>query len=235
MSVAKQVKIFSNFMKKSSKDVKTKNEVIKLSNEYERKGEQKNPDINLKLSKENIILKAFDEKEYDTYISNTDFSLNGKNTKYQDIYSTTPTIQATNFVNLGGINLTFLMSKYEWVDFYKDLSNFIKDYMGEDYRVLSEVIQFDEFTPHLQVMGIFRSEISNESLADKDIRTNENIFDEVSRKQFTRYNNKLKGTEEYTDPKNKKEYKLAKEKWIKEHREEIIKNYKPRNKTTDKK
>lgn len=235
MAVARQIKIFSNFKKHSSKESKTRNDLYNLAKEYERIGEQKNPDINLKLSNENVILKHFEVKDYDEIVKNTDYSLNNPNGKYEDIYTTTPTIQATNFVNLGGVNLTFLAKKSDWVDFYKDVSSFIKDYLGDDFNTLCEVIQFDEFTPHLQLMGIFRSEVSNETLAAKDLSADPKLFEEISRKQFTRYNNKLKGTDEYTDPKNKKEYKQAKIKWVEENKAEIIKNYKPRNKKTEKK
>ncbi|MDU4652946.1 MAG: hypothetical protein E6Y25_05910 [Sneathia sanguinegens] len=235
MPVARQIKIFSNFKKHSSKESKTRNDLCNLAKEYERIGEQKNPDINLKLSNENVILKHFEVKDYDEIVKNTDYSLNSPNSKYEDIYTTTPTIQATNFVNLGGVNLTFLAKKDEWVNFYKDVSSFIKNYLGDDFNTLCEVIQFDEFTPHLQLMGIFRSEVSNETLADKDLESDPKLFEEISRKQFTRYNNKLKGTDEYTDPKNKKEYKQAKIKWVEENKAEIIKNYKPRNKKTEKK
>ncbi|VWL89655.1 hypothetical protein OMES3154_01288 [Oceanivirga miroungae] len=235
MAVGKQIKTFSNFKTQSSKNSGTKNSVSNIANEYERIGEQKNKDINHNLSSENLILKKFDIKEYEKIIENTDYNLNSKNSKYEDIYSTTPTIQATNFVNLGGINLTFLMEKDEWVEYYKDLSDFIKDYMGDSFITLSEVIQFDEFTPHLQLMGIFRSEVSNETLANKNLEEDPKLFEEISRKQFTRYNNKLKGTDDYVDPKNKKEYKEAKIKWVEENKENIIKNYKPRNKTTEKK
>lgn len=235
MAVARQIKIFSNFKKHSSKESKTRNDLCNLAKEYERIGEQKNPDINLKLSNENVILKHFEVKDYDEIVKNTDYSLNSPNGKYEDIYTTTPTIQATNFVNLGGVNLTFLAKKDDWVNFYKDVSGFIKDYLGDDFNPLCEVIQFDEFTPHLQLMGIFRSEVSNETLAAKDLSADPKLFEEISRKQFTRYNNKLKGTDEYTDPKNKKEYKQAKTKWVEENKAEIIKNYKPRNKKTEKK
>lgn len=235
MAVARQIKIFSNFKKYSSKESKTRNDLYNLAKEYERIGEQKNPDINLKLSNENVILKHFEVKDYDEIVKNTDYSLNNPNGKYEDIYTTTPTIQATNFVNLGGVNLTFLAKKSDWVNFYKDVSSFIKDYLGDDFNTLCEVIQFDEFTPHLQLMGIFRSEVSNETLAAKDLSADPKLFEEISRKQFTRYNNKLKGTDEYTDPKNKKEYKQAKIKWVEENKAEIIKNYKPRNKKTEKK
>lgn len=235
MAVARQIKIFSNFKKHSSKESKTRNDLCNLAKEYERIGEQKNPDINLKLSNENVILKHFEVKDYDEIVKNTDYSLNSPNGKYEDIYTTTPTIQATNFVNLGGVNLTFLAKKSDWVNFYKDVSGFIKDYLGDDFNPLCEVIQFDEFTPHLQLMGIFRSEVSNETLANKDLESDPKLFEEISRKQFTRYNNKLKGTDEYTDPKNKKEYKQAKTKWVEENKADIIKNYKPRNKKTEKK
>lgn len=235
MAVARQIKIFSNFKKHSSKESKTRNDLCNLAKEYERIEEQKNPDINLKLSNENVILKHFEVKDYDEIVKNTDYSLNSPNSKYEDIYTTTPTIQASNFVNLGGVNLTFLAKKDDWVNFYKDVSAFIKDYLGDDFNTLCEVIQFDEFTPHLQVMGIFRSEVSNETLADKDLESDPKLFEEISRKQFTRYNNKLKGTDNYIDPKNKKEYKEAKIKWVEENRVEIIKNYKPRNKKTEKK
>lgn len=235
MPVARQIKIFSNFKKHSSKESKTRNDLCNLAKEYERIGEQKNPDINLKLSNENVILKHFEVKDYDEIVKNTDYSLNSSNSKYEDIYTTTPTIQATNFVNLGGVNLTFLAKKDDWVNFYKDVSGFIKDYLGDDFNPLCEVIQFDEFTPHLQLMGIFRSEVSNETLANKDLESDPKLFEEISRKQFTRYNNKLKGTDEYTDPKNKKEYKQAKTKWVEENKADIIKNYKPRNKKTEKK
>lgn len=231
MSVARQVKIFSNFKKKSTKVAGSRQQIINIAGEYERIGEQKNPDINFKLSSENVILKKFDIDEYDQYISNTDYSLNKDTSKYEDFYSTTPTIQATNFINLGGINLTFLASKDEWVNFYKDVSEFIKDYMGEDYRVLSEVIQFDEFTPHLQLMGIYRTEIKSSD--EKDIRNDKELFEKVASNKFTRYNSSLKGTENYSDPKNKKQYKLDKQNWIESNREEIIKSYKPRNKKTD--
>ncbi|ACZ01935.1 hypothetical protein CEP89_00025 (plasmid) [Streptobacillus moniliformis] len=231
MSIAKQVKIFSNFKKKSTKVSGSRQQIIDIAGEYERIGEQKNPDINLKLSGENIILKKFDLEEYDNYILNTDYSLNKDTSKFEDFYSTTPTIQATNFVNLGGINLTFLASKDEWTEFYKDVSQFIKNYMGEDYRILSEVIQFDEFTPHLQIMGIYRTEIKSSD--EKDIRNDKELFEKVASNKFTRYNSSLKGQENYTDPKSKKLYKHAKEKWIEENREEIIKSYKPRNKKTD--
>lgn len=231
MSVARQIKLFSNFKRKSTKLLTTRQQIINISQEYERIGEQKNNDINHKLSNENIILKKFDINEYDTYISNTDYSLNKESSKYEDFYSTTPTIQATNFVNLGGINLTFLASKDEWVNFYKDVSDFVKNYMGEDYRVLSEVIQFDEITPHLQLMGIYRTEIKLKE--EKDIRNDKELFDKVASNKFTRYNGSLKGQDGYTDPKKKKLYKQAKEKWIEENREEIINSYKPRNKKTD--
>lgn len=143
MSVARQIKLFYNFKRKSTKLLTTRQQIINISQEYERIGEQKNNDINHKLSNENILLKKFDVNEYDTYISNTDYSLNKESSKYEDFYSTTPIIQATNFVKLGDINLTFLASKEEQGNFYKDISNFVKNYMGKDYRVLSEVIQFD--------------------------------------------------------------------------------------------
>lgn len=50
--------------------------------------------MNHKLSNENIILKKIDINEYNTYISNTDYSLNKESSKYEYFYSTTPTIQA---------------------------------------------------------------------------------------------------------------------------------------------
>ncbi|CAM3420222.1 hypothetical protein [Pseudostreptobacillus hongkongensis] len=54
----------------------------------------KNNNMNHKLSNENIILKKIDINEYNTYISNTDYSLNKESSKYEYFYSTTPTIQA---------------------------------------------------------------------------------------------------------------------------------------------
>lgn len=82
MSLARQIKLFSNFKRKSTKLLTTRQQIINISQEYERIGEQKNNDINHKLSNENIILKKFDINKYDTYISNTDYSLNKESSKY---------------------------------------------------------------------------------------------------------------------------------------------------------
>lgn len=71
--------------------------------------------------------------------------------------------------------------------------------MGEDYRVLSEVIQFDEFTPHFQIMGIYRTEIKNSS--GKKIANDKELFDKVASNKFTRYNNSLKDTRKLFRPK----------------------------------
>lgn len=74
--------------------------------------------------------------------------------------------------------------------------------MEENYRVLSEVIQFDEITPHLQLMGIYRTKIKSKE--EKDIRNDKELFDRVASNKFTRYNGSLKGQDSCVELKNKK-------------------------------
>ena len=199
-----EISFLNNIKKYNSKS--NKENITNVMNEAFRESEEFKNNVNEKLRSENrVLVRNFDilERQYeDTEVS----------TKAKDIITVVSSLQTGNFEAMTGQDLTYLLTKKEWEEYYEKNLEFLRKKLGENAHCVYAVIHYDESTPHLHSAWTFAEENKQENneinyaKIDKALRNN---FSNKNKKEM-----KLKaGT---------REYKEALEKYKKENMQKQI-------------
>lgn len=185
-----EISFLNNIKKYNSRN--NKENITNVMNEAFRESEEFKNNVNEKLNSENkVLVRDFQvlERQYE----NTEVS-----TKTKDVITVVSSVQAGNFEAMTGQDLTYLLTKKEWEEYYEKNLEFLRKKLGENAHCVYAVIHYDESTPHLHAMFTFAEENKKENN-----EINYAKIDKALRNNFSNKNKKemhLKaGTKEYKE------------------------------------
>ena len=199
-----EISFLNNIKKYNSKS--NKSNITNVMNEAFRESEEFKNNVNEKLNSENkVLVRDFNvlERQYeDTEVS----------TKTKDIVTVVSSIQTGDFEAMTGQDLTYLLTKKEWEEYYEKNLEFLRKKLGKNAHCVYAVIHHDESTPHLHSLWTF---------AEKNKQENNEInyakIDKALRNNFSNKNKKEMHLKAGTA-----EYKEALEKYKKENMQKQI-------------
>lgn len=198
-----EISFLNNIKKYNSRN--NKENITNITNEAFRKSEEFKNNVNEKLNSENRVLVrdfAILERQYeDTEVS----------TKAKDVVTVVSSIQTGDFEAMTGQDLTYLLTKKEWEEYYEKNLEFLRKKLGENAHCVYAVIHYDESTPHLHSCWTFAEENKQEKFEINYKKIQSNL-----RSNFSNLNKKLKL------PKGSNEYKEAYKKYIEENTQKQI-------------
>ena len=198
-----EISFLNNIKKYNSKS--NKSNITNVINEAFRKSEEFKNNVNEKLRSENrVLVRDFQvlERQYeDTEVS----------TKAKDVITVVSSVQSGNFEAKTGQDLTYLLTKKEWEEYYKKNLEFLKEKLGKNAHCVYATIHFDESTPHLHSCWTFAEENKQEKFEINYKKIQSNL-----RSNFSNLNKKLKL------PKGSDEYKETYKKYIEENTQKQI-------------
>lgn len=213
-----EISFLNNIKKYNSRN--NKENITNVVNEAFRESEEFKNNVNEKLSSENrVLVRDFSllERQYeDTEVRSTT----------KDVITVVSSVQAGDFEAETMQDLTYLLSKENWEEYYQKNLKFLSEKLGKNAHCVYAVLHFDESTPHLHSCWTFAEENKHENneinyaKIDKALRNN---FSNKNKKEM-----KLKaGT---------KEYKKALEKYKEENMQKQIEKQlkKMQSKTSEK-
>lgn len=199
-----EISFLNNIKKYNSKS--NKSNITNVMNEAFRDSDEFKNNVNEKLRSENrVLVRDFQmlERQYE----NTEVR-----TTTKDVITVVSSVQTGDFEAKTGQDLTYLLTKKEWEEYYKKNLKFLSEKLGKNAHCVYAVIHYDESTPHLHAMFTFAEENKQENneinyaKIDKALRNN---FSNKNKKEM-----KLKA--------GSKEYKEALEKYKKENMQKQI-------------
>ena len=198
-----EISFLNNIKKYNSRN--NKENITNVTNEAFRESEEFKNNVNEKLRSENrVLVRDFQvlERQYeDTEVS----------TKAKDVITVVSSVQSGNFEAKTGQDLTYLLTKKEWEEYYKKNLEFLKEKLGKNAHCVYATIHFDESTPHLHSCWTFAEENKQEKFEINYKKIQSNL-----RSNFSNLNKKLKL------PKNSNEYKETYKKYIEENTQKQI-------------
>ena len=185
-----EISFLNNIKKYNSKS--DKSSITNVVNEAFRESEEFKNNVNEKLSAENrVLVRDFTilERQYeDTEVRSTT----------KDVVTVVSSVQAGDFEAETMQDLTYLLSKEDWEEYYQKNLKFLSEKLGKNAHCVYAVLHFDESTPHLHSCWTFAEENKQESgeinyaKIDKALRNN---FSNKNKKEM-----RLKaGTKEYKE------------------------------------
>lgn len=185
-----EISFLNNIKKYNSKS--NKENITNVTNEAFRESEEFKNNVNEKLNSENkVLVRDFDvlKRQYeDTEVRSTT----------KDIVTVVSSVQAGDFEGKTMQDLTYLLSKDDWEEYYQKNLKFLREKLGKNAHCVYAVIHFDESTPHLHSCWTFAEENKQESgeinyaKIEKALRNN---FSNKNKKEM-----RLKaGTKEYKE------------------------------------
>lgn len=185
-----EISFLNNIKKYNSKS--NKENITNVTNEAFRESEEFKNNVNEKLRSENrVLVRDFQmlERQYE----NTEVRSTTK-----DIITVVSSVQTGDFEAKTGQDLTYLLTKKEWEEYYKKNLKFLSEKLGKNAHCVYATIHFDESTPHLHAMFTFAEENKQENN-----EINYAKIDKALRNNFSNKNKKemhLKaGTKEYKE------------------------------------
>ena len=185
-----EISFLNNIKKYNSRN--NKENITNITNEAFRDSDEFKNNVNEKLSSENrVLVRDFQmlERQYE----NTEVRSTTK-----DIITVVSSVQTGDFEAKTGQDLTYLLTKKEWEEYYKKNLKFLSEKLGKNAHCVYAVIHYDESTPHLHAMFTFAEENKQENneinyaKTDKALRNN---FSNKNKKEM-----KLKaGSKEYKE------------------------------------
>ena len=185
-----EISFLNNIKKYNSKS--NKSNITNIMNEAFRDSDEFKNNVNEKLRSENrVLVRDFQmlERQYE----NTEVR-----TTTKDVITVVSSVQTGDFEAKTGQDLTYLLTKKEWEEYYKKNLKFLSEKLGKNAHCVYAVIHYDESTPHLHAMFTFAEENKKENneinyaKIDKALRNN---FSNKNKKEM-----KLKaGTREYKE------------------------------------
>ena len=185
-----EISFLNNIKKYNSKS--NKENITNVTNEAFRESEEFKNNVNEKLRSENrVLVRDFQmlERQYE----NTEVR-----TTTKDVITVVSSVQTGDFEAKTGQDLTYLLTKKEWEEYYKKNLKFLSEKLGKNAHCVYAVIHYDESTPHLHAMFTFAEENKQENneinyaKIDKALRNN---FSNKNKKEM-----KLKaGSKEYKE------------------------------------
>lgn len=210
-----QVSFLNNIKKFNSKT--NKNSAINLYKEATRDSEKYINNVNLNLSKKNIVLvnekRVLEDQFYNTEV----------NTRANDIICCVSKLNSTKIQQKLGEDITFFGDKKQWEGYFLENLKFLQEQLGKDAKCVYAVIHLDEGEPHLQTMFCLQRKQKNKALyTAKDVdmeKVKKNL-----KKSFSKYC-KMQGInkQNFKDFSSEKTWKEFQEKYYSENREEKIK------------
>lgn len=199
-----EISFLNNIKKYNSKS--NKENITNITNEAFRESEEFKNNVNEKLNSENkVLVRDFNvlERQYeDTEVS----------TKTKDIVTVVSSIQTGDFEAMTGQDLTYLLTKKEWEEYYEKNLKFLSEKLGKNAHCVYAVIHYDESTPHLHSCWTFAEENKQENN-----EINYAKIDKALRNNFSNKNKKEMHLKAGTA-----EYKEALEKYKKENMQKQI-------------
>lgn len=185
-----EISFLNNIKKYNSKS--NKSNITNVINEAFRESEEFKNNVNENLRSENrVLVRDFTilERQYeDTEVRSTT----------KDIVTVVSSVQAGDFEGKTMQDLTYLLSKDDWEEYYQKNLKFLREKLGKNAHCVYAVIHFDESTPHLHSCWTFAEENKQESgeinyaKIEKALRNN---FSNKNKKEM-----RLKaGTKEYKE------------------------------------
>ena len=185
-----EISFLNNIKKYNSKS--NKSNITNVMNEAFRDSDEFKNNVNEKLRSENrVLVRDFQmlERQYE----NTEVR-----TTTKDVITVVSSVQTGDFEAKTGQDLTYLLTKKEWEEYYKKNLKFLSEKLGKNAHCVYAVIHYDESTPHLHAMFTFAEENKQENneinyaKIDKALRNN---FSNKNKKEM-----KLKaGSKEYKE------------------------------------
>ena len=185
-----EISFLNNIKKYNSKSDKAS--ISNVMNEAFRESEEFKNNVNENLRSENrVLIRDFNvlERQYnETEVRSTT----------KDIVTVVSSVQTGDFEGKTMQDLTYLLSKEDWEEYYKKNLKFLREKLGKNAHCVYATVHFDESTPHLHSMWCFAEENKQENneinyaKIDKALRNN---FSNKNKKEM-----KLKaGTKEYKE------------------------------------
>ena len=199
-----EISFLNNIKKYNSKS--NKSNITNVINEAFRESEEFKNNVNEKLRSENrVLVRDFQmlERQYE----NTEVRSTTK-----DIITVVSSVQAGDFEARTGQDLTYLLTKENWEEYYKKNLEFLRKKLGKNAHCVYAVVHLDESTPHLHAMFTFAEENKQENN-----EINYAKIDKALRNNFSNKNKKEMHLKAGT-----KEYKKALEKYKKENMQKQI-------------
>lgn len=185
-----EISFLNNIKKYNSKS--NKENITNVMNEAFRDSDEFKNNVNEKLRSENrVLVRDFQmlERQYE----NTEVRSTMK-----DIITVVSSVQAGDFEAKTGQDLTYLLTKKEWQEYYEKNLEFLRKKLGKNAHCVYATIHYDESTPHLHSCWTFAEENKQENneinyaKIDKALRNN---FSNKNKKEM-----KLKaGSKEYKE------------------------------------
>lgn len=185
-----EISFLNNIKKYNSKS--NKSNITNVMNEAFRDSDEFKNNVNEKLRSENrVLVRDFQmlERQYE----NTEVR-----TTTKDVITVVSSVQTGDFEARTGQDLTYLLTKENWEEYYKKNLEFLRKKLGKNAHCVYAVIHHDESTPHLHSLWTFAEENKQENneinyaKIDKALRNN---FSNKNKKEM-----KLKaGTAEYKE------------------------------------
>lgn len=184
-----EISFLNNIKKYNSKS--DKSSITNVINEAFRESEEFKNNVNENLRSENrVLVRDFSllERQYEeTEVRSTT----------KDIITVVSSVQAGDFEGKTMQDLTYLLSKENWEEYYQKNLKFLREKLGKKAHCVYAVIHYDESTPHLHTMWTFAEENKQEN------EINYAKIDKALRNNFSNKNKKemrLKaGTKEYKE------------------------------------
>ena len=199
-----EISFLNNIKKYNSKS--DKSSIANVTNEAFRESEEFKNNVNENLSSENrVLVRNFDllERQYEeTEVRTTT----------KDIITVVSSVQSGDFEARTGQDLTYLLTKKDWEEYYQKNLEFLKRKLGKNAHCVYAVIHFDESTPHLHSAWAFAEENKQEN--------NEINYAKIDKALRNNFSNKNK--KEMHLKANTKEYKEALEKYKEENMQKQI-------------
>lgn len=185
-----EISFFNNIKKYNSKS--DKSNITNVINEAFRESEEFKNSVNEKLSSENrVLVRDFSllERQYeDTEVRSTT----------KDIVTVVSSVQAGDFEAETMQDLTYLLSKEDWKEYYQKNLKFLKEKLGKNAHCVYAVIHLDESTPHLHSCWTFSEENKHENNEINYAKIDKALRNNFSNKNKRELNLKA-GTKEYKE------------------------------------
>lgn len=194
-----EISFLNNIKKYNSKS--DKSSIANVTNEAFRESEEFKNNVNENLSSENrVLVRDFSllERQYEeTEVRSTT----------KDIVTVVSSVQAGDFEGKTMQDLTYLLTKAEWEEYYQKNLKFLKEKLGKNAHCVYATVHFDESTPHMHAMFTFAEENKQEN--------NEINYAKIDKALRNNFSNKNK--RELNLKAGTKEYKKALEKYKQEN------------------
>ena len=142
-----EISFFNNIKKYNSKSDKAS--ISNVMNEAFRESEEFKNNVNENLRSENrVLIRDFNvlERQYnETEVRSTT----------KDIVTVVSSVQTGDFEGKTMQDLTYLLSKEDWEEYYKKNLKFLREKLGKNAHCVYATVHFDESTPHLHSMWCF--------------------------------------------------------------------------------